>query len=128
MDELFTDNGLKEFVKFDFKTRKGRSKFPHHKYRRPYIQSVDTQYSMEVGEKQHRLHAHAVIEIKHRSQIQLDYAKLRLLVKRCFGQDGHVNGKLLPSRDVLDRYIRKSQPAARKEEAEAGTSRRGGGE
>jgi len=46
---------------------------------------------MEVGEKYHRLHCHATIEISHRSKIKLNLAKIRKYFKTNLNLKGNIN-------------------------------------
>jgi hypothetical protein len=89
--ETFFDN-LEKFIV----TKKG---YPTDDKR-----ATDVTPVIETGEKFHRLHSHAIIEIEHYSMIRLDYDKIR----RYFTDNLHLNKKIhldlviLPNKNAFD--------------------------
>jgi hypothetical protein len=80
--------------------------------------------TVEIGEKQHRMHAHCVVEIRHYSQIQFNIDMIQTIFRREFNlamdaadvPDKRLTGKpyvdvqLLKqnnSKDIVYRYVRK---------------------
>ena len=80
--------------------------------------------TVEIGEKQHRMHAHCVVEIRHYSQIQFNIDMVQTIFRREFNlameaagvPDKRLTGKpygdvqLLKqnnSKDIVYRYVRK---------------------
>ena len=89
------------------------------------IVSVDAKGTIEVGEKQKRMHAHMVVEIKHFSMIQLNVPVIRSLFKTIWNEIceqpsntqyelkamPYVDVQLLKqsnAMDIIKAYVRKS--------------------
>ncbi len=70
-------------------------------------------YKFEVGEKFHKLHAHALIEIDHRTILTLDISGLKSLFREFFGWNWHINvsAKKQIDSSTWSHYINKYIPS-----------------
>lgn len=95
-----------------------------HGWHLPHIVSVKLRYAIEKGEGRRKkdgtysqkggfIHAHVRIEIAHRSNISLNYARLSSLLQpkfeQSFGKKGLIGTPRLVSEDQSERYITKDK-------------------
>ncbi len=97
LDELVTGDVFPGIIKF---LEEG------HSWKRQYIEQVKAEYNIEIGPKTGAIHAHAVIEIEHRSKIHLDYGAIRSFF-RAKGRPIHLDVKVIPGTGNALQYIRK---------------------
>lgn len=73
------------------------------------LEKIDVTFSLEIGKKARggRLHAHVIVDIRHRTKIHIDAARLRDQLLMYFGIRGHVDIKYFPSAEILQDYISK---------------------
>jgi hypothetical protein len=107
LEELLEAEGLREVI--DFRKR-------GHKFTSDFVDDVNSEFVIEIGRmpRGRRVHAHVLIMIKHRSNLRLDYTKLRNFINRALG-DGrcsqfvkaYVNVRLLKGVFDIRKYLRK---------------------
>lgn len=74
------------------------------------IDAINMEVALEVGEIYQRVHAHAIVTIKHRTRIHLDATKMRSFFKDKLGlKSVHLNIQYAPSTFNLKRYIMKTK-------------------
>lgn len=81
-----------------------------HAWSTERIEDVDGEYTVEWGPKTKALHCHALIKIKHRSKLQLDYGALKEKVKSELGlNEVYMNTRLVKAggSEWLAEYIDK---------------------
>lgn len=73
------------------------------------IEKVNVTFSLEIGKKARggRLHAHVIVDIRHRTKIHINADRLRDMLLIYFGHKGHVDVKYFPSAEILQDYISK---------------------
>ena len=52
------------------------------------IESVNSEAVVEIGPKLHRIHTHILLQIQHKTRVQIDVIKLRDLMRELSKQDG----------------------------------------
>ena len=72
---------------------------PHDEFNKS-VESVDFDYAVELSSKTHTLHAHILVKFSHRTRLQLDFIKIRDVIKKELG---------LPSIHLNNRFIRSGQ-------------------
>ena len=53
-----------------------------------FPENLKIQPSIEVGASNHRLHAHIIVTLNHRSKVHLDLDKIRTYLNKCLGAHG----------------------------------------
>lgn len=56
------------------------------------IRSIQCTPTVEVGEKQGRMHSHVIVEVEHFSQVQINLPILRASYKECYNRLGEAHG------------------------------------
>lgn len=86
-------------------------KFNHREPEYDKIKRIKGEYSTEIGSVYKKTHVHAIIRIWHRSNISLDYDKMRDYFSEIIGTTVHLNGKYFPREDYekIKHYIFKEK-------------------
>jgi hypothetical protein len=83
------------------------------------VTDLNMQVGVDVGDKQHRIHMHALFEVEHWSWIQLNYKRIREILQRCDREDPfqarrkgakrgiHVDFKYVGSSRPISNYVNK---------------------
>ena len=76
------------------------------------IKSIDIDYVIERGTKKGQIHAHALVKIKHFTRLQLDYKKMKEVVKKDLGlKNIYLNNRLVRNSgsesivEYLNKYV-----------------------
>ena len=85
-------------------------KFNHREPEYDKIKRIRGEYATEIGNVYRKTHIHAIIQIWHRSNINLDYDKMRQYFSEIVGTTVHLNGKYFPKEDYekIKRYVFKN--------------------
>jgi len=84
MDHLFTNDNIIDFIEC-------RPGAPCFRENPELIVEKRWQFKFEVGSKYGKIHAHALIEIDHRTIITMDITGLKDLFREFFGWNFHIN-------------------------------------
>lgn len=84
---------------------------PGHVYSSRYVLSTETEYAVEKGNKQKRLHVHIWLNVEHKSKIHLDLRELKKVASERTGVNvPYCNVRVIrknPFQNVRD-YLRKA--------------------
>lgn len=107
LEELLEAEGLREVI--DFRKR-------GHRFTSDFVDDVNSEFVIEIGRmpRGRRVHAHVLLLIKHRSNLRLNYNKLRAFINDTLG-DGrcpqfvraYVQVKFLKGVFDIKKYLRK---------------------
>lgn len=89
LNHLFTQDNILDFVDC-------REGFPCLRNSPECLVQMTADYKIEVGEQYGKIHAHALVEIDHRSVIQVNLRALKSLFREYMGYSLHVNVQAKP--------------------------------
>ena len=73
-----------------------------------YLDEISLKFGVERGHKLHRVHAHIVITVRHRTMIHMNLEKIRAYFKEELElEDIHLDIKWVKGREDVDQYIYK---------------------
>ena len=100
LKDMFTSPGIHQYVRI---TKEGVD------YNHSVINNIDGEWRIERGKKKFMIHMHGMIKIHHRTNVHLEYLKMKAKIINDMGLEGvHFDAKLYKSADdCIDKYIRK---------------------